>query len=159
MSNQVPTTLINLINTRLSELEWSQRQLSRASGVSSGAINNLLRGESVPETATVEKIADALGISRRRMLESLAGSNAAPESALDASALYIAKRLTGLPEDIRALAIDALGAQLDAFYEMVKRQENLALVAEASAARPDLAERAGVIKRGMQTRADKIEHE
>jgi transcriptional regulator with XRE-family HTH domain len=124
MDNQKPSALINLILEKLDDLRWSQRQLSRASGVSSGAINNLLRGESVPETVTVEKIADALGIPRRKMLEALAGTQVVSEATIDPTALYMARRLTELPVAVRDTAIEVISGVLDSFIRLAGTEAN-----------------------------------
>jgi transcriptional regulator with XRE-family HTH domain len=124
MDNQKPSALINLILDKLEELQWSQRQLARASGVSSGAINNLLRGESTPETTTVEKIADALSIPRRKMIEALAGSQVASEAIIDPTARYMARRLSELPPLLREPAIEAMSGVLDSFIKMAEARES-----------------------------------
>jgi hypothetical protein len=84
----------------------------------------LLRGLSVPETSTVEKLADALGVERYRLLRLLAESHpdAVPEPTMAPEVAYIACRLNELPDDVRREAVDAVASVIDVVYTMLGRQ-------------------------------------
>ncbi|MCB9136729.1 MAG: helix-turn-helix transcriptional regulator [Caldilineaceae bacterium] len=107
--------LAEFVRERLAKLKWSQAEAARAAGISQGALSNLLNQKAIPETATVEKLADALSVSRTHMFALLAGLSAHPQSELDPTAAYIARRLTELPSKLREQAIDAVAGVVDAF--------------------------------------------
>lgn len=118
------TPLIIYINTERKRLAWSIRELGRRAGISHGALSNILRQKSIPGTTTVEKIADALGTDRAYLLQLLAESRsyAVFNTNIDPGAAYIARRLSELPDDIRALAIDAVGLHVDNIYDIIQRR-------------------------------------
>jgi transcriptional regulator with XRE-family HTH domain len=125
-ANPEHPNLSSFVRARLRELKWTQTKLSEASGVSEGSISNLLNQKSVPETSTVERIADALGISRQVLLGFLTqeyqGTVSDPD--IDPSAMYIARRLTRLPDYLRDTAIDAVSGVLDSFIKMAEVRES-----------------------------------
>lgn len=118
------TPLIIYINTERKRLGWSIRELARRAGISHGGLSNILRQKSIPETTTVEKIANALATDRAYLLQLLVQSrpDAVPEPKIDPGAAYIARRLSELPDDIRDLAIDAVGAHVDNIYDIIQRR-------------------------------------
>ena len=123
------TTLPDFIRTRLQELKWTQTKLAEASGVSEGSISNMLRGKSIPETYTIERIADALGVPRQKILGLLAeeGRPDAVEPPIDPGALYIAKQLSRLPSDLKEPAIDAVSGVVDGFRTIAERRGDYAV--------------------------------
>ncbi len=118
------TPLIIYINTERKRLGWSIRELGRQAGISHGGLSNILRQKSIPESSTVEKIADALGTDRDYLQQLLLQSrfDAVSQPKIDPAAAYIARRLSELPDDIRALAIDAVNAHVDNIYHIIQRR-------------------------------------
>lgn len=70
------TPLVAFILDALAARGWSQRRLVEAANLSPGALSRVLRGMVTPETATVEKIVDALGVLRLDLLKLLAAEPA-----------------------------------------------------------------------------------
>ena len=119
------TALPDFVRSRLQELKWTQTKLAEVSGVSEGSISNMLRGKSIPETYTIERIADALGVPRQKILGLLAeeGRGEVGQAEIDPSALYIARQLTGLPPDLKEPAIDAVSGVVDSFRSIAEQRE------------------------------------
>jgi transcriptional regulator with XRE-family HTH domain len=110
-----PLTLHDYIRFRLQELQWTQGKLAQVSGVSEGSISNLLNQKAVPETRTIERLADALDVPRPFMLTLLAQEHTevVPEPQLHPMALHLAHRLTALPEEIREAALAAIAGVIE----------------------------------------------
>lgn len=121
MGKETDSALITFIERRLKELVWRRSNLSRASGVSEAALSNLMKGKVVPEVETVEKIADALGVDRYLMLRLLADDRKIkiPSPAIDEKALYIARRISELPDGKRETVIDMIAPIIDGIYELM----------------------------------------
>jgi transcriptional regulator with XRE-family HTH domain len=120
-----PSPLVAFIKERLETVGWSQANLAQVADVSTGTVSNLLHGRSVPETSTIEKIADALGVDRARMFRLLAESQnePVPMPKVDPGAAYLAQKITQLPPHLRDKALDAAGAVVDAFGELADESE------------------------------------
>ena len=59
----------NLYHLRVYKAHITQRELSELSGVTNVAISCLERGLRIPQKATVQKLADALGVSVKELTE------------------------------------------------------------------------------------------
>jgi transcriptional regulator with XRE-family HTH domain len=93
---------------------WSIRELARRSKLSNSGLSVIMRGGSVPDTTTLEKIATALEVPVQELLVA-AGLEVPPEPKIDRSAAYIARRLSELPGWLQEQAIDATAKLVDAY--------------------------------------------
>lgn len=100
----------------------TQTWLSEEAGVPQPQISRLIHGTiNDPKARYVVPLARALKRSPRRWL-ALAGIEL-PEEArfLDDEVLYWATRLQALPDDLRALAIDAAAGVIDSYTDLARR--------------------------------------
>lgn len=125
---------IALVQAEMLRQDVSLRELSRRTKRSHGGLSRNLSGRTVPETATIEKIADALGIERGYLLQVYAQDhpNAEPPPDVDDYA-YFTKQLSEMPAAAREKAIDALSAVLDNMIDLVELATLEESASEASA--------------------------
>lgn len=97
---------------------WTQNELARRSGLSSGGLSMVINGKVEPTASTLKSIADALSCDVAPLLK-LAGIIDNPED-LDSSALKIAKRITNLPKTPRRYAVSTIESLLDTIYVLIK---------------------------------------
>lgn len=67
MSNKLPVVLARILKER----KWSQRKLSKESGVSLSSINGMMTGKESYSTANLIAVSDALSVSIDRLLRDL----------------------------------------------------------------------------------------
>lgn len=145
-SDDTLTSLGTYIQQHLDRRGWSQRTLAMYAETTSATISRIMRGEVQPRLRTLDKIADALEVDPLRLYEE--AGIALPEQVerLDERAVHIARRLQGLPPDIRRLAVTSLNAQLDAieqtllFGETTLKSAGEALIEEYSSEDTDFWE-------------------
>lgn len=144
------TQLSELIKAEMRKRDWSTRDLERESGVSRDTVSRLTRGDGPFSAAKLDQIANALGLDSD-YVKQLAGIIRQRNVIIEnPDVLEIAKELDALSESARNILIPNIRQLMQAY-------QNVTLVAEAKAARPDLAERAEQLKREKQAKADKIE--
>ena len=101
----------------------SQSWLAERAGVGQATVSRLLRGVYTPAPETLQAIGRALGIDHIHLMRLAGVPLPPPTDELDPEAVYIARRITELPGDIRAEAIDAIAAQVDAFHNITALYE------------------------------------
>lgn len=111
------------LDKRIKAKGWSRNETARRAKISSSGLSTLLRGLTKPRAETLKALAEALDIEEYRLLYLAGMLDYIPTSNLDQSAAYIARRLTDLPPNYREVAIDAIAAQLDAFYDLYESHE------------------------------------
>lgn len=100
---------------------WSRRRLAEEARVNVSTVSRMMRGIQKPTHQTVEQLADALKIDPFH-LKRIAGLRTAQSSATrHPSVEYLAQRLDELPPNIQEQAVEALSAQLDAIYRIMKQ--------------------------------------
>ncbi|MGB0385813.1 MAG: helix-turn-helix domain-containing protein [Ardenticatenaceae bacterium] len=104
----------------------SQTWLASESGVGQSTISRLIRGKAKPNPKTLEALAKALGANPLHFMK-LAGLPVTSDQ-LDPEIAYIARRLGSLPSHLQESAISALGAQIDAFYDVWEREKQFLVV-------------------------------
>lgn len=144
------TQLSELIKAEMRKRDWSTRDLERESGVSRDTVSRLTRGDGPFSAAKLDQIANALGLDSD-YVKQLAGIIRQRNVIIEnPDVLEIAKELDALSESARNILIPNIRQLMQAY-------QNVTLVAEAKAARPDLADLAEQLKREKQAKADKIE--
>lgn len=91
-------------------LGLSIRDLAKRAGLSPSGLAANLRGDAIPQTITIERLADALGVERAQLLQLFASTrhDAIPKTDLDPEAAYLAKQLSKLPASMRETVIDGM---------------------------------------------------
>lgn len=102
---------------------WSQRELARRAGISSGAISMIMNGLVTPEYETLEKIAAALEIDPSPLFE-LAGLRA-ESLEFDPAVTYIAQRLSDLPDWLKDEALTGVRGVIEGYWSVAEKAENL----------------------------------
>lgn len=127
---------------RAGDRSWSQNELARRAGLSSGTISMIMNGVVAPEATTLRKIADALEIDVSPLLEK--AGILEPTESLNPTALYIAQRLSSLPQWLQEEAIDGIGAMVDQLWAIAEKAEGeqvgFAASADSQDEQPTLAD-------------------
>ncbi|MGB0385525.1 MAG: helix-turn-helix domain-containing protein [Ardenticatenaceae bacterium] len=120
MSNTELTHFGRELQKYLERRGWSRRRLAEEAGVDVSTVSRMMRGIQQPTHKTVQLIADALEVDPFH-LKRIAGLRVQqPRKARNPSVEYLAQRLDDLPPEIQEQAIEALGAQLDVIYNIMK---------------------------------------
>lgn len=120
--SQQKSTLSEYLSEELRKRNWSGRQLATEAGISQSSVARVLRGDNVPKSQILRKMAKALEISETHLLHLAGHVEATPVLELDPKAAYIAERLSSLPPKTRQRAVNAIGSVVEAFWEMVEEQ-------------------------------------
>ena len=82
--------------------EWTQGDLSKASGVKVGHVSKLERNESDPKVSTIYKLINALGCSPNALLQDVKETN------VDGLLAIALERASGLPEKDKEIVVDII---------------------------------------------------
>jgi transcriptional regulator with XRE-family HTH domain len=93
-----------------------QEWLARQAGVGQSTISRLLHGKNVPETKTIEKIAEVLEVDPRHLLALAGVPVVAPQR--HQTAEYIAQQLHDLPPYLQEHAFEIIGATVETFRKI-----------------------------------------
>lgn len=118
MSSSDLTPLGQEIDNHLKRLGWSQRKLAEEADIDSASVSRLMRGVQDATHPLIEKIADALRVDVLHLKEVAGLRVITPPAQRDSRVEYIAQRIDALPDAIKEQAIDAVGAQVDAIYNI-----------------------------------------
>jgi transcriptional regulator with XRE-family HTH domain len=103
--------LSQYLSEQMQRLGWSARRLAQEAGISSSGLSAIMRGKVIPETATLQRIADALAVDTAHLLR-LAGLFEAP-APLDPTVAYVSRRLQALPPETRDVVVRLVISVLD----------------------------------------------
>lgn len=97
---------------------WTQNELARRSGISSGGISMIVNGKVVPDAKSLKRIAKALKVSPEEIFEA-AGVLPPSETELSAEVLDLAREIDDLPSEAKPFALRSMRSTLEAMYSMI----------------------------------------
>jgi transcriptional regulator with XRE-family HTH domain len=110
---EMSESLASFLQRELNRRGWSGRTLAMYADLSPNTIARAVRGESVPDTDTIRKIAVVLEVDETHLLRLAGHVEETPHALSDPSVLAIAYRLEDLAPDVRLRAIQAMDAMID----------------------------------------------
>lgn len=124
MPNYMSTTFGDYLREQISRRRreegrvWTQNELARRSGISSGGISMIVNGKVLPDATTLKRIAKALRVSVEEVFEA-AGVLPPSETELSADVLSLARELDDLPDAAKSHALRSAHNMIEAMYAMM----------------------------------------
>lgn len=107
------TPLSDYLIAELQRRGWSRRTLAMYAEISADTAARAVRGDSIPDTDTIRKIATALEADETHLLRLAGHLEETPQGLNDPSVIALAYRLEDLPPNMRQRAIQAMDAMIE----------------------------------------------
>ena len=107
-------SLSDYLQAELRRRGWSRRTLAMYADISADTAARAVRGDSVPDTETIRKIAAALQVDEVYLLRLAGHVEETPQGLSDPSIIDLAQRLEGLSPEERERVLRAINATMEA---------------------------------------------